>query len=133
MRLLAFGLALAWLAPSIVLAAPRLDLQPCRIGDETVQCGRLAVPETWRRPEGRQIGLKIVVLPKVGPGPEQAPMVWLDGGPGIAGTNSAALYTSDLKFHRQRRAVILFDQRGTGESGALHCPKIERQSPLLDL
>lgn len=57
-------------------------------------------------------------------------MVWLEGGPGVAGTASAALYTDDLKFHRERRAIIMFDQRGTGESGALHCPKIERQSPL---
>jgi pimeloyl-ACP methyl ester carboxylesterase len=60
-------------------------------------------------------------------------MVWLEGGPGVPGTISAPLYTTDLKFHRERRAVVLFDQRGTGESNPLHCPKIESRSPLADI
>lgn len=116
-------------------AAASVMLTPCQVpgGKEVVRCGRVNVPENWDQPNGRQISLKIIFLPKLGHGPEQAPMVWLDGGPGVAGTASAALYTDDLKFHRERRAIIMFDQRGTGESGALHCPKIERQSPLADL
>ena len=59
-------------------------------------------------------------------------MVWLDGGPGIAGTGSAALYTDELRFHRDQRAIVMVDQRGTGGSGALNCPEIERKSPLSD-
>jgi pimeloyl-ACP methyl ester carboxylesterase len=132
MGLIRLALALAWLAPSFCLAASRLDLQPCKVGHETVQCGRLSVPENWANPEGRKIELKVIVLAKTGPGPEQAPMVWLEGGPGVPGTISAPLYTEDLKFHRDRRAVVLFDQRGTGESNALHCPATEHRSPLAD-
>ena len=110
-------------------------LSPCRVpgGKEIIRCGRLEVPETWDKPGGRQISLNIMVLPKLGSGPEQAPMVWIDGGPGVPSTNTAALYTDELKFHRERRAILMFDQRGTGGSGALHCPTIERQSPLADL
>ncbi len=126
MRLLTLALALACLAPTSSLAAASLDLRPCRIGSETVKCGRLGVPENWARPAGRRIDLKVIVLPKIGPGPVQAPMIWLEGGPGVPGTISAALYTADLKFHRERRAVVLFDQRGTGESNPLHCPNIEQ-------
>jgi pimeloyl-ACP methyl ester carboxylesterase len=59
--------------------------------------------------------------------------VWLEGGPGVPGTISAPLYTAELRFHRARRAVVLFDMRGTGESGALHCPKTEQRSPLADM
>ncbi len=111
-----------------------LTLSPCQVpgGKEIISCGRLDVPENWGKPGGRQISLNIMVLPKLGSGPEQAPMVWLDGGPGVASTNTAALYTGEFKFHRDRRAIVMIDQRGTGGSGALNCPKIERQSPLAD-
>ena len=68
-----------------------------------------------------------------GPGPEQAPVIWLEGGPGVPGTVSAALYTTELRFHRDRRAVVLFDQRGTGASNPLHCPRTEGRSPLADM
>lgn len=130
--LAAFSVASAGGAKS---AAERLALLPCRVpgGEEIVRCGRLEVPEDWSHPTGRRISLNVVVLPKVGSGPEEAPMVWLDGGPGIAGTNTAALYTGELRFHRERRAVVMFDQRGTGASGPLHCPAIEQQSPFDDL
>jgi hypothetical protein len=30
--------------------------------------------------------LHVVILPKLGPGEEQAPMIWLEGGPGVPGT-----------------------------------------------
>jgi len=133
MRMLALGLAFALLAHRPAAAAPRLHLEPCRIGPETVQCGRLEVPEDWGRPSGRKIGLNVVVLPKVGSGAEQAPMVWLEGGPGVPGTISAPLYVTDLKFHRERRAVVLFDQRGTGDSNPLHCPKTEQRPALADM
>jgi pimeloyl-ACP methyl ester carboxylesterase len=132
MRLAALALGLALLAGRSA-AAPKLELAPCPVAGETVRCGRLEVPEDRRRPDGRKIALKVIVLPKLGPGPEEAPMVWLDGGPGIPGTISAPLYVTDLKFHRERHAVVLFDQRGTGESGALHCPKTEQRSPMADM
>jgi pimeloyl-ACP methyl ester carboxylesterase len=90
------------------------------------------VPEDWSRPTRRAIALNVIVLPKIGAGEDQAPMVWLEGGPGVPGTISAPLYTADLRFHRQRRAVVLFDQRGTGDSNPLHCPAMEHRSPLAD-
>jgi pimeloyl-ACP methyl ester carboxylesterase len=138
MRFATIGLIiLAALAGGSTAAQPSaaLNLKPCRApgGNEVIQCGRLEVPENWRRPGGRRIGLNIVYLPKIGPGPEQAPVIWLDGGPGIPGTPGAALYEGPLKFHRERRAVVLFDQRGTGQSNPLHCPKTENRSALGDM
>ncbi|HXU99260.1 MAG TPA: alpha/beta fold hydrolase [Caulobacteraceae bacterium] len=98
-----------------------------------MKCGRLEVPENWARPTARKIGLNIVVMPMTGPGPEQAPVIWLEGGPGIPGTVSAALYSTDLRFHRARRAVILFDQRGTGASAPLHCAETEQRQATEDM
>ena len=133
MRLFALGLALALLSLHAASAAPQLSLTPCKIGPETVRCGRLDVPEDWRRPAGRRIALKVVVLPQIGAGPVQAPMIWLDGGPGVPGTISAPLYTTDLRFHRERRAVVLFDQRGSGQSNPLHCPSTEHSPALAEM
>ena len=45
MRRLALGLAFALSGYLSAAAAPRLRLEPCRVGPETVQCGRLQVPE----------------------------------------------------------------------------------------
>ena len=138
MRTLTACVLAAIMAAIGVCAGPAragLTLSPCQVpgGTEVIRCGRLDVPENWDRPGGRRISLNLMVLPRLGSGPEQAPMIWLDGGPGVAATNTAALYTDELKFHRRRRAVVMVDQRGTGGSGALHCPAIERQSPLADL
>ncbi len=139
MRLLALAVSMGLLAASASVAeapsAAKLSLTPCQVpgGAEVVRCGRLEVPENWRRPAGRKIGLNIVILPKTGLGPQAAPVVWLEGGPGVPGTATAALYSGELRFHRERRAVVLFDQRGTGASNPLHCPKTERRSPLADM
>jgi pimeloyl-ACP methyl ester carboxylesterase len=133
MRLLALVVALAGLALPATAGAIGLHLKPCRVASETVECGRLDVPENWRRPGRRTIALNVIVLPKLGQGPTEAPMVWLEGGPGVPGVISAPLYTSDLTFHRERHAVVLFDQRGAGESNPLHCPKTENRPAFSDI
>src|ERR1700723_575764 len=55
--------------------AHTLALAPCKVpgGTEIVRCGRLQVPENWSKPEGRKIALNLIVMPKVGPGPQQPP------------------------------------------------------------
>src|SRR5690349_9385181 len=100
---IALGLAIV-LPSSGALAAqshPTLPLAPCKVpgGTESVRCAHLPVPENWGHPNGRKIGLNIVVMPRVGPGTEQPPVIWLEGGPGVPGTQSASLYSSELKFH----------------------------------
>ncbi len=137
-RRLIFALAISFCgaaSANALASAPRFRLAPCKVpgGTEIVRCGHLQVPENWSKPEGRKIPLNIVVMPKVGLGPEQPPVIWLEGGPGVPGTLGAALYSNELKLHRMRRAVVLFDMRGTGGSNPLHCPKTENRSPLADM
>jgi pimeloyl-ACP methyl ester carboxylesterase len=139
-RLLALGLVLMGLVALVGPAAAAsaspapLTLSPCPVpgGTEIVRCGRLEVPEDWRHPHGRTISLNVVVLPQTGPGPAQAPAFWLEGGPGVPATQTAALYSTDLRFHRERRALVFVDQRGTGGSGPLHCPGLESGGLLAD-
>src|SRR6201999_1004903 len=46
-------------------------------------------------------------------------------------TEYAAFYLNQAAPYRQTRDVILFDMRGTGSSGALHCPAME--PPVADI
>jgi pimeloyl-ACP methyl ester carboxylesterase len=117
-------------------AAPRpLQLEPCRVPEveETLRCGSLAVPEDWSRPEGRKITLNVLVIPALQPDPARPPLFELAGGPGMAAAGAASFYTTAGRLHREKRDVVLVDQRGTGGSGALRCADLERRHPLLSM
>ena len=64
------------------------------------------------------------------------PLYWFEGGPGIAGTDALEFWQNDGAIHRRHRDVVLFDQRGTGESEPLACPDVRIGDlfvPTLDL
>ena len=85
------------------------------------QCGQLAVPENPAAPRGRQILLRIAVVPAISTRKLPDPLFVLAGGPGMAATD---FYTSVApvfeRIHRDRD-IVLVDQRGTGGSNALDC------------
>ena len=114
--------------------AAALVLQPCTVADvkEPLRCGDLRVPENWRLPRGRTISLHVVVIPALHPDPARPmpPLFDLAGGPGLADTPGAQFFTTDGSIHREHNDVVLVDQRGTGGSGALHCPELERVASL---
>jgi pimeloyl-ACP methyl ester carboxylesterase len=116
--------------PGVCRAAPagRLQLAPCQLHqalDLTLveaECGRLTVPENPAAPGGRQIALRVAVVPAVSTRKLADPLFILPGGPGMG---AAAFYTSVepvfALIHRDRD-IVLVDQRGTGASNALDCP-----------
>src|SRR4051794_39213522 len=106
-----------------LLLAATLTLAPCKPpgAAEEVRCGKLTVFENRAARAGRTIDLNVVVLPALDPNGKRPPLFELTGGPGLAGTGSAEVYTSDLRFYRAHRDIVLVDQRGTGASNALRC------------
>lgn len=98
------------------IAAPGL---PMRVA---ARCGQLSVPEDRSQPAGRQIALKIAIIPAISRNPASDPLVFLTGGPGQAATESYLQYTGVFERINQKRAIILVDQRGTGQSNPLVCP-----------
>jgi pimeloyl-ACP methyl ester carboxylesterase len=98
--------------------------------EDTLLTATLEVPENRDQPGGRKISLHIVIVPALEKGTGEPPLFDIAGGPGIAATLGAAEYVGALKVHRQRRAVVLVDQRGTGQSNPLHCPELEKGSAL---
>jgi pimeloyl-ACP methyl ester carboxylesterase len=111
-----------------------LSLSPCASEGamKDAWCGAQPVPEDPRRPEGRQIALRIVVLRALSPTAGAAPLFHLEGGPGVAASGAAGFYLGPGSGYRRTRDVVLVDQRGTGGSNALRCPKLEARSPLDD-
>ena len=115
-------LLLVLLAPAApALAQARLDLSACRVPgvSASVKCGRYEVAENRALPNGRRIGLYVVVLPaRIQPAAAD-PVFFAAGGPGQGASGFAALFWDS--WQRERRDVVLLDQRGTGRSQPLRC------------
>lgn len=108
--------------PAAVHPDVRAKLSPCHVDgvDEPVLCGSHRVWENRATRAGRQIELRIVLLPALGPRPAPDPLVAFAGGPGDFATNAAADWAGQRAL-RQDRDVLLIDQRGTGASHRLDC------------
>jgi pimeloyl-ACP methyl ester carboxylesterase len=123
------GLALSmaavalWAAPAAG-AGPRpwARLAPCRVPGiaEELRCGSYQVWEDRAARRGRKVSLNVLVLPALGPDPAPDAVVFFHGGPGAAATQAAGFLAPNRGL-RQRRDVLLVDQRGTGRSNPLNC------------
>jgi pimeloyl-ACP methyl ester carboxylesterase len=89
------------------------------------RCGTLVVAESRDRGAGRprELRIAVAVLPPTGDAPAPDPVVFLHGGPG----GSALRFGARWLTHplRERRALILLDERGSGESRPLLCPELQ--------
>lgn len=121
-------------APAPETPPPTLALERCHVRgvDAETRCGVLSVPEDPARPEGRQIPLRVVVLPAVSPTPDPDPLFLLAGGPGQASSEIIHAVHGSLSRILARRDLVFVDQRGTGASNPLDCPEDE-QDPLTRL
>ena len=99
-------------------------LHPCATGEAPpdAYCGSLRVYENRQTRTGRQIDLRIVLLPAVGNTPRPDPLFFLAGGPGQAAAQMASELAALFQPIQRDRDIILVDQRGTGKSHPLNCP-----------
>jgi pimeloyl-ACP methyl ester carboxylesterase len=100
-----------------------ITLEPCAVSGvaEEALCGTYEVPEDRERQSGRVIGLKVVVLPALGPTAAPDPLFYLAGGPGEAATQAAPFFADGWEELRHHHDIVLVDQRGTGDSNPLTC------------
>ena len=93
-----------------------------------LECARVVVPLDRSGGLPGQVRLHVERLPaRRGSRP---PVLALAGGPGQAASPARDLFVDALLG--TGRDVLLFDQRGTGRSGALRCPELERARGLAE-
>ena len=124
------------LLAALLAAAPlgavegALELRPC--SDEVdvggAECGRLEVFEDRASAQGRTLELKVVVLPALARAAAPDPLFLLAGGPGMPASSLARVAEASLRRVRERREIVLVDQRGTGDLSPLRCDDIDADS-----
>jgi pimeloyl-ACP methyl ester carboxylesterase len=114
-------------------AAPSLDLKPCRLNGHPTEllCGTLQRPLDPSQPQGKQIELRVAVVPALARNKLPDPVVFLAGGPGQAAVEILPMLAPRLSRLQQRRDLVFVDQRGTGKSAPLEC-KDERNLPVAE-
>jgi pimeloyl-ACP methyl ester carboxylesterase len=90
--------------------------EPCVVQEIPARCGTFVVPENRAKPNGRTIGLRVVVLPALSKPVRRNAVTYLAGGPGDAATEDAAVRSQQLTLLNTYRDILLVDQRGTGGS-----------------
>ena len=103
-----------------------MKLEDCTIGNVAAKCGTYRVYENRSVGSGRQIDLNIVVLPATSDHVEPDPVLYFAGGPGGAATDVTSLFAAEFSELNKTRDVVLIDQRGTGGSNRLMCPKPDK-------
>jgi pimeloyl-ACP methyl ester carboxylesterase len=106
-----------------------VKLEDCVIGNVAAQCGTYRMYETRSANSGRQIDLKIVVLPATGGTStrdqvEPDPFFYFAGGPGGVASAYVPTFKTELRELNRTRDIVLIDQRGTGGSQPLSCPPL---------
>jgi pimeloyl-ACP methyl ester carboxylesterase len=127
-RLAACAALLLW-AP-LALPYPRetlhvgsLELRPCP--NEPAYCGQIDRPlDPLGKTPGR-ISIHFEYYAHTAAGPAVGALVATEGGPGYPATESRADYLALFKPLRRQHDVLLMDNRGTGQSGALDCPALQ--------
>ena len=117
----ALGLALVPLGAASTREVP---LRPCTLpGSVEARCGTFGVPENRAVEGARTIDLRVAVVPARDGGSRPDPIVYLAGGPGGAATADALGVQQLFSAANASRDIVLVDQRGTGRSKRLDCPR----------
>ncbi len=142
--LLACASALPAVAPARANAPdpPRSSAEATRlrVGGSTLHrcasaapwCGTLVRP---RDPGGAvpgSVGVYFEYYPHSAPGPPAGTLVATEGGPGYPATESRDEYLALFAPLRTHDDVLIMDNRGTGRSGALDCPKLQDAPQLTE-
>jgi pimeloyl-ACP methyl ester carboxylesterase len=118
--------ALACVVPAAgAQAAPRL--RPCD-GQARFACGTLTVPLDRSGRVPGTIGLKFAAARAVPRGGRV--LIALSGGPGQPTVDAAGSFAVGLDPALSRYRLVVLDQRGTGGSGVLRCPDVQRLRSL---
>ena len=129
---LLYGLAAIAAVPTASVrqhaAAP--SFTECQIGAADAaqrlqaRCASFTVPEDREHPEGKQIDLHVALLKARSSSPKPDAFFFIAGGPGQASTEAFVQESAAFDRIRSEHDIVLVDQRGTGGSNRMDCPKL---------
>src|SRR5450432_3354649 len=100
-----------------------LELRRCPV--VPAYCGTLDRPLDPTGAVAGRIAIHFEYYPHSGPGKPSGTLVATEGGPGYPATLSRDAYLALFKPLRRQRDLLLMDNRGTGESGAIDCRELQ--------
>ena len=125
LALLALGLGVA-----VSPAAAKPALKRCDIGaNEPFRCGHIMQPAVEGLPGLGKQKIGFAIRPRGDRSrPSKGAIVFIEGGPGYAATNSDSIKPMGAVFgpFLRRHELIAIDQRGTGLSSPLNCKELQR-------
>ncbi len=92
-----------------------------------VECGWLNVRESRDKPDSRKLKLWVAIARADGADRREDPILYIQGGPGVATVDYFFPYFPKSKTwpgFRKARDMVFFDQRGTGRSQPAFCPEL---------
>ncbi len=109
----------------------RCELKQPQSGQTTAAwCAPFVRPENPADAAGRRIHMRLALIRSTATHPAPDLVVFLAGGPGQSAVDSWPLIAPALRPVLEHRDVVLLDQRGTGRSHPLACPKAEHAAKL---
>lgn len=128
-RLALIATALASGAALLPASAHALRFTPCP-HDSHFECTWLQVPldPSHVTPGTLRLRVKRLISSRA----RKRALIAMAGGPGQGATSSADDFAITIGPARRQRQLIVFDQRGTGDSQPLNCPEIQRRGDALD-
>src|SRR5829696_2458083 len=106
-------------------ASARLRWSGC--GDVEAECARVRVPLDRSGALKGSVALRVA---RYGEPSRKPTLLYLSGGPGGAGVREFADVLFEVGGLARRYQLVSYDQRGTGYSGLLRCPALERDPRL---
>jgi pimeloyl-ACP methyl ester carboxylesterase len=100
-----------------------IELRPCATAPGL--CGKLDRPLDPTGAVPGHMSIYFEYYPHTAPGNTLGILVATEGGPGYPATLSRDEYLALFKPLRQRRDVLIMDNRGTGQSAAILCPELQ--------
>ena len=121
---LLLGAAPAQAAPGDTLRVGTRALEPCE-NSTRWWCGTLRRPLDPARP-GRRIPISFRWRPATRPRGRKPALVAVEGGPGYPSTGSRGEFSGIFGPLLRERGLLLVDNRGTGGSALIGCPRLQR-------
>nr|MDQ2972251.1 alpha/beta hydrolase [Pseudomonadota bacterium] len=117
--------------PLAALKLGSLTLTPCELkqpnssATTAAYCAPFPVPENRADRRTRRIDLKLALVKSEAQAADKDVVVYLAGGPGESATQTYPQIAAALAPLQQHHDILLLDQRGTGDSHPLNCPRAQ--------